>query len=406
MFETLYTRASALERHRSAPLLEERLGYLRHLSVAGVRRDTLRGVASDQLALIDLLGLGEGDRVGESRVKAAVDASRLGPSRRGSLFRRSIRWLRFASLLEEPEKPPRHAHAREVAIYEEWMRKERGYSEGTIMGHLFTANRFFTGLDGDGASLDSVGYRDIDREVARWGAGGCRRVTVRTYAKSLRAFFRFAESRDWCARGLADGMMPPGFHRDQPIPKGLDREEVVRLLAATEGDRPGDVRSRAVVMLLVTYGLRAGEVAGLRLDDLDWKNETLRVRRPKSGRTDRYPLSRGVGQAILRYLREVRPSCPERALFLTLSAPVRPLRGTRISGIVRGRLHGLGIADKGLGSHALRHGVAQHLLDQGLSMKEVGDYLGHRHHSSTAIYAKVNLGALREVADIDLEGLA
>ena len=133
-------------------------------------------------------------------------------------------------------------------------------------------------------------------------------------------------------------------------------------------------------MVLIAYGLRSGEVAGLRLDDVDWAEETLRVRCPKPGRTHHYPLSRSVGQAIVRYLTEVRPRRPHRTLFLTLRAPIGP--------------------------HALRHAAAQHLLDQGVSFKEVGDYLGHRSISSTAVYAKVQLGTLREVADIDLEGLA
>lgn len=152
--------------------------------------------------------------------------------------------------------------------------------------------------------------------------------------------------------------------------------------------------------------MRAGEVAGLRLDDLDWQGETLRVRRPKPGRTHHYPFSRGVGQAILRYVREVRTPRTERTLFLTLSAPRRPLSGSAMWHVVGSRLGRIGITGKRRGPHALRHGAAQHLLDHGLSMKEVGDYLGHRSVSATSAYARVRLGALREVADIDLEGLA
>ena len=226
------------------------------------------------------------------------------------------------------------------------------------------------------------------------------------YARQLRTFFRFAEQQGWCTPGLADGIMPPRRSPGETIPKGLNRDEVIRLLATTEGNRPFDVRARAILMLLITYGLRAGEVSGLRLDDLDWEQEMLRVRCPKPGRTHLYPLSRGVGQTILRYLREVRPVQPERRLFLTLKAPIRPLTREVIKGIVWTRLDGLGITGKRRGPHALRHAAAQHLLDQGLSMKAVGDYLGHRSVAATSVYAKVQLDALREVADIDLEGLA
>ncbi len=409
MLENLYTAPKTIERHRSAPLPEERLAYLRHHAEAGARPSTLRGVAGDQITLIGLLDLRQGDRVTAAQVKDAVGQSGRGPAKRRNLLGCSVRWLRFAGMLEEEvmvEEAPRHAHMEEVGIYEAWMRDERGWSENTIGDYLFTANRFFDRLDERGVSLASVGFEDIDRQVACWHARGCRRITVRSYANALRAFFRFAENRNWCAQGLSGSIMPPGFRPDEPIPKGLEREEVVRLLATTEGDRPVDVRDRAILMLLVAYGLRAGEVAGLRLEDFDWMNETLDVRCPKVGRTHRYPLSRGVGQVILRYLRELRPPRPERTIFFALQAPIRPLSALAVTGLVGRRLRRLGITGKSCGPHALRHGAAQHMLDHGLSLKEVGDYLGHRSISATAGYAKVQLGALREVADIDLEGLA
>jgi integrase/recombinase XerD len=190
------------------------------------------------------------------------------------------------------------------------------------------------------------------------------------------------------------------------VPKGLRREHVVHLLASVQGDRPVDKRDRAILMLFIGYGLRAGEVGGLQLDDLDWENAILRVRCPKPGRTHLWPLSEGVGHAILRYLREARPSGFGRMLFFTTHAPIRPLNRSTLGKMVRDRLAGIGIVTGRRGTHALRHAAAQHLLDEGMSMKVIGDYLGHRDPSSTMIYAKVYLTALREVAALDLEGLA
>jgi hypothetical protein len=112
------------------------------------------------------------------------------------------------------------------------------------------------------------------------------------------------------------------------------------------------------------------------------------------------------GDAILRYIREVRPSGFGRAIFFTMCAPIRPLSRRALGKIVSDRLAALGIVAGKRGTHALRHAAAQHLLDQGMSMKVIGDFLGHRDPSSTAIYAKVNLAALREVANLDREGLA
>ena len=180
----------------------------------------------------------------------------------------------------------------------------------------------------------------------------------------------------------------------------------MRLVASVQGDRPVNKRDRAILMLFIAYGLRAGEVGGLQLDDLDWENGMLRVRCPKPGRIHSWPLSQGVGHAILRYIREARPSGFGRSLFFTAHAPTRPLDRKSLGKMVRDRLAGIGIVSGRRGTHALRHAAAQHLLDQGMSMKVIGDFLGHRDPSSTAIYAKINLAALREVAALDLEGLA
>ena len=411
MFELLFTRPSAIARYRCAPLLNERLRYLAHCEQTGVGPTTLRSIAAHQLNLVGVLDLRDDDGLNARRIAAGVrqwalpEARRSHPLTRRRFFSHAERWLRFLGWLEEPEAV-RHAHAREVTVFAAQMSGERGWSDATIEGCCGTVNRFFVWLDERGVDLASVGITMLDEVIARYRARGYSRATIYLYAQHLRAFFQFAEQQGWCTPGLAGGILPPRRHRGETIPKGLNRSEVIRLLATTEGGRPFDIRARAVVMLLITYGLRAGEVSGLQLDDLDWERERLQVRCPKPGRTHVYPLSPGVGQTILRYLREVRPVCHERRLFLTLKAPLRPLSRGVIKCIVSVRLQRLGITGKRRGPHALRHAAAQHLLDQGLSMKAVGDYLGHRSVAATSVYAKVQLEALREVADIDLEGLA
>ncbi len=416
MFEELFTDGTTIGRYHAAPLLDERLRWLEHCAETGARQCTLRRIASCQAQLVHLLNLQAGERVGITSVEAAAEQwslpdarrrkARARPDARQMFVGHAVRWLRFVDMFAEEPCLPRHAHADEVAIFANWMRSERGWSEATVLGCCSAVDRFFDRLDDCGIALDSVCIEDIDGQIAYWHACGLGRRSIRCYAQHLRTFFRFAEDRGWCMAGLADGIMPPRFHPGETIPKGLDRDEVVRLLATTEGDRPADVRDRAILMLLIAYGLRAGEVAGLGLDDLDWTEERLQVRRPKPGRTHHYPLSRGVGQTVLRYIREVRPIRPERALFLTLNAPIRPMTGDTIGLVVRSRACRIGISGKRRGPHALRHGAAQHLLDHGLSMKEVGDYLGHRSVSATAAYAKVQLDTLREVGEIDLAGLA
>ena len=410
MFELLFNRPSTIARYRSAPLLTERVRYLAHCEGTGIKPETLCKIASHQLNLVRVLDLRDDD-LNLSRIEARAKRwflpreQRSRPPAPRRFFGHSERWLRFLGWLHEPVTEC-HGHSREVRTFAACMSAERGWSDATIEGCCRTVDRFFRWLDGMGVDLTSVEVSMIDQVIARFHARSFSRSTIHLYAQQLRTFFRFAEQQGWCRPGLADGILPPRRHPGENVSKGLDRNEVIRLLATTEGDRPFEIRARAILMFLITYGLRAGEVSGLQLDDLDWHQETLRVRCPKPGRTHLYPLSRAVGQTTLRYLREVRPAQPERSLFLTLKAPIRPLTRGVIKGIVRSRLDRLGITDKRRGPHALRHAAAQHLLDQGLSMKAIGDYLGHRSVAATSVYAKVHLDALREVADIDLEGLA
>ena len=411
MFELLFTRPSAIERYRSAPLLKERLRYLVHCEQLGIKPETLCKIAAHQLNLVRLLDLQEDEGLNLRKIEAGFrqwsspEERESRPRARRRFFSHAERWLRFLCWLEEPQVTD-HGHAREVADFAARMSGERGWSDATIEGHCRTVDRFFVWLDERDVDLASVKIALIDQAIAGYHARGYSRSTVHLYAQQLRAFFRFAEDQGWCKQGLADGIMPPRRHPGESVPKGLNRDEVIRLLATTEGDRPFEIRARAILMLLITYGLRSREVSSLQLDDLDWEKETLRVHCRKTGRTHLYPLSRSVGRTVLRYLREVRPVHPERRLFLTLKAPIRSLTREVIKEIVRIRVDRLGITGKRRGPHALRHAAAQHLLDQGLSMKAVGDYLGHRSVAATSVYAKVQLNALREVAEIDLEGLA
>ena len=199
--------------------------------------------------------------------------------------------------------------------------------------------------------------------------------------------------------------MAPRVFTHEGLPVGPAWDDVKRLLAATEGDRPVDIRDRALLMLLAVYGLRAGEVTALCLKDFDWEREVLSVPHSKSQRPRTYPLCRPVGDAVLRYLREVRPQSDRQEVFLTVIAPFRPLAADGLGGVVRNRLHSLGLTLPHYGPHVLRHACATHLLSQGFTLKEIGNHLGHRSPDATCIYAKVDLGALRAVGDFDLEDL-
>lgn len=175
--------------------------------------------------------------------------------------------------------------------------------------------------------------------------------------------------------------------------------------AAHVGHNSRDIRDRAILLLLAVYGMRRGEVAALRLDQIDWAGRTLRLFRLKRRQPQIYPLVPSAAEALARYIDMVRPlsSCPE--VFLCMHAPRRPLKAGSIYDVANRRFVALGIDAAHRGGHALRHACASRLLAEGLSIKEIGDHLGHRSAASTSIYAKVNMQALREVGAFDLGGL-
>ena len=417
MFEELFNHQPTLEKHRAAPLLEDRLRFLEHLKGQGAARYTLKRKAANLLRLVCLLDLNGPEYVSDARIKAAAEEwSRPGifrihttasPETKAAFVSDALRWLRFLGWREPPEKPPLHPHAAEIDAFAKWAREARGYAEASIESWCQRTNQFFKFLATSNTPLASVSINDIDRAfLEKTAQGRVSRATMKIYAAHLRVFFRFAEDRGWCKRGIAAAIAAPRLYGNEKLPSRVTRKDVFRLLATTEGDRPVDKRDRAILMLLITYGLRSGELRSLQLDHIDWEEETLTVPRSKTGHTSLLPLSPGVGQSISRYIEDVRPSHPGRTLFLTLKAPIGPISKYGLWRIVGKRLRNLGVTGSRIGPHSLRHAAAQHLLDQGVPMKVIGDYLGHRSPSSTRGYAKIDVKHLRQVANMDLGGLA
>lgn len=166
------------------------------------------------------------------------------------------------------------------------------------------------------------------------------------------------------------------------------------------------IRDYAVLLLLSVYGLRSGEVTGLKLKDIDWRNELLYLRRVKNCAPQKLPLLPVVGEAIIRYIKEMRfNDGKDEYLFLHKRAPHQKLSTSAIYIMVRGALKDKGIELRHYGPHSLRHGCATHLINTGCSLKEIADLLGHVQLDTTRIYAKVDLANLRKIADMDWEGI-
>lgn len=214
----------------------------------------------------------------------------------------------------------------------------------------------------------------------------------------LRVFVRYLFREKLIAQDLSQVIEGPKEYRLSSIPRSISWTEVERMLAAVDRRSVVGKRDYAILLLLVTYGLRAREVAALTLEDIDWERERLKVPERKAGHSTAYPLSSIVGQAIVDYLKHGRPQKPDRHIFFCVMAPWVPMTVDAVSSRASYYLHKAGVPVPRPGSHTLRHTCVQRLIDAHFSLKTIGDYVGHASPDSTAIYAKVSVENLREVA--------
>ena len=229
-------------------------------------------------------------------------------------------------------------------------------------------------------------------------AGHCGSGTVEKLTTSLRAFLRYLAVKGRCRADLADVVPGYAHWRLADAPRYLAPEQVIRLIAACDGEVVARRRDRAIVLLLARLGLRAGDVAQLRLNDIEWETGSLRVS-GKSRYEVRLPLPQDVGDAIAAYLADRPSTCPSDHVFLRNIAPFRPFRkGDGISSVVKRLMQRTGIVAPVKGAHVLRHTAATEMLRHGVPLEKIGLVLRHRGIDTTAYYAKADVKLLKQIA--------
>lgn len=286
----------------------------------------------------------------------------------------------------------------------EYLRAERGLSPTTVAAYSFQLARFEEYVVGRRLSVDGLSPAILDGFLAERRVHLCARSLGSTCA-ALRAFLRYLFREGSVRRDISSMVDGPRTYHLSEIPRAISAADVSQTLAAVERRSTTGRRDYAMLMLLVVYGLRAREVAALTLDDIDWRGSILHVRGRKAGHVGTYPLTSEVGEAMLDYLRHGRPDTLDRRIFFRIAAPRAAVTHRVVSLRAKTYLRKAGIAVSRPGSHTLRHSCAQRLVDADFSLKVIGDFLGHRHPTSTRIYSKVAIEALREVALGDGEAL-
>jgi site-specific recombinase XerD len=300
--------------------------------------------------------------------------------------------------------PPSHISRRDPIdpLLSEWLiflRQHRGLAEATITNYRRYIRRFLEGIHSDGtaahlATVELTTLRSYVSTIAAAYGRARRRLLVTT----LRQFLGYAQDQGYLTRDLRLALDRVPAFKQEDYPHGPAWKDVLRLLDVPDRATPHGRRDYAVLLLLLTYGVRACQLAALTLDDIDWRTMQLKFPPAKGGRPITCPLPQPVGRALMAYLHDRHPAVPDRHLFLSLLAPKRALRSDRISMTVARAFCLAHVASPHRGSNALRHAWATRMLAQGRSLKVIADLLGHRQIETTRIYTKVDVNQLRKVA--------
>lgn len=405
MLEHYFSLAAVLRRHRGGllgPYLDSFVSLSRDLgySRGAVRRQCC--VVRDHGLWLQRHALGVRDLCEESVSRSIEERRRNGEFLRNdeaSTLRRLVEHLRELGVLASPEpvceeSPLEHLLGR----YTKFLLEERGVVQKTVEYYVPIARRFLEESFGDGRlCLRELGESDVTAFVLRWvqtrSPGWAKQlVTV------LRSFFRFLLEHGEIEVDLGGAVPTVADWRLSTVPKYLSQEDVQRVLDACDQSTAVGRRDYAILLLLARLGLRACEVARLELDDIDWRAGELTVH-GKAFELDRLPLIPEVGEALAAYVRQDRPECSTRRVFIRVLAPIRQIAETgTVSMIVRTAIRKAGLKTPVQGAHLLRHSFATGMLRAGASMAEIGDVLRHRSPKTTQIYAKVDFDALRRLA--------
>ena len=358
----------------------------------------------NQVRLVDRLsrwldagGLGAseltGDLVEEFLVGQRADGrARQGLSRPGLMCLLAVVRARGVLAVDEPA-PASSPTEVLLASFERYLLSERGLGAGTVGGYVRHARWF---LQARGAEdVSGLTARDVTAAVLCMAGSGVSASAARYFVCGLRAFLRFCFVDGLVAVDLSQAAMLLGGRRGSSLPKGIGRADGVALLTACDRRSRVGRRDYALIILLLRLGLRRGEVAALRLDDIDWRAGELTVR-GKRGREDRLPLPADVGEAIAAYLKRGRPLTDRREVFFRARAPYRPIDPATVSSSVRRACQRAGIVE--IGPHRLRHTTACEMVSAEVPRVQLGQVLRHHSLQSTAIYARVNVKQLRLLA--------
>ena len=282
-----------------------------------------------------------------------------------------------------------------LSAFRDWLLRHRGVALVTVERHERLITRMLPALGMDAGKYNAASVRKVILDQIR----GCRPAHAKTIVGALRVYLRFLATNGACHPDLDHALPTVAEWKLSSLPRYLDANQAALLIDSCSKDGPQGLRDRAIVLLLLRLGLRAGDIASMRPTDIDWQDATVLVR-GKGRRDVCLPLPQDAGDAVLDYIEHARPQVAIDRVFLCAKAPFRPLRaGMIVSGIVRAALRRAGIENPpSHGANLLRHTAATIMLRAGATLDEIGTVLRHKSPDTTAHYAKVDIAALQQIA--------
>lgn len=306
-------------------------------------------------------------------------------------LRRFIELLQHDGLIKKDTPVAQTPVERLVSDYSSYLHQERGLAVPTISKYTGAARLFVEQQGATGKDLSGLSAQHVIRFIQSLSGN----TQAQRVATGLRSFLRYARYRGYTKLDLAQAVPWVASWSMTSIPKAIAPEYARRVLASCDRRRAVGRRDYAMLMLVARLGLRAGEVASLTLDDIDWHAGTLTIH-GKGSQESPLPLLAPVGEAIAAYLTRSRPRCQSRRVFLRMHAPIRGFKTEKpVSTAVGRALARAGIDTPHRGAHQFRHALASHMLRHRSSFAEIGEILRHKSPDTTRIYAKVDLTSLR-----------
>jgi integrase/recombinase XerD len=281
--------------------------------------------------------------------------------------------------------------------YASYLHRVRGCAASTISHHRLVSRCFLEHLESRSVALEAVQPGDIEAYITQAGQRLCR-ASLQHEIAGVRGLLRFLSTDGRVRTGLDRQIDTPRLYRLEQLPRSLPWDTVTALLKSIDQKSAMGLRDYAMFLLIATYGLRASEVVAISLDDIRWRQGSLRIHQRKTSSPLELPLTNEVSAALVKHLKKTPPTAPHRRVFLRMRAPIGVLKPTAVTEAFQALLRRSGTEIPFNGPHCLRHSFAVQLLRNGTPLKTIGDILGHRTAESTSVYLRLATGDLREVS--------